>query len=162
MPRAELRIAYPVDDLELEAHCLDALAEALTAINIGWMLEHPEAPCCLACGGVRYEPPRLCGTPVVCQLVEAAPIILARRRATCLGIACYTAAKRRIAGTPCRVACAPLVDDRGNAIPQSWHALVVDADGTVHDPTAELEHEQRAAARQAPAPDKPSCSTCGA
>jgi len=160
MPTAELRIAYPVDDLRLEQACLHALAEALTAINMEWMALHPDAPCCLACGGVRYEQPRLCGTPVVCQLVEAAPVILARRRATCLGIACYTAAKRRLAGTACEVQCLPLQDDRGRVIPQAWHALVVDADGTVHDPTAELEAETAATRRGVAAPAKPSCQTC--
>lgn len=149
---AELRIAYPVDTRDAERLALEHLAEAMVRINVDWFRVHPDAPCCLSCGGVEYEDPRLCGVGVICQSVETAPALLARRRGTCLSLAAYAAAKARLKGHACAVAVAPLLDQRDRPIPQAWHAVVVYRDGSIQDPTNDLLAARAEAPRTADAP----------
>ena len=155
---AELRIAYPVATVEAERLALEHLAEAMVRINVDYFDDHPDAPCCLSCGRIAYEEPRMCGVGVVCQSVETAPALLARGRGTCMSLAAYACAKARARGARCVVAVAPLIDDRGRVIPQAWHAVVVHADGTVQDPTNELLAARDMAPRSADVP----CATCEA
>lgn len=137
------------DDAQFGQQCAE-LAEALTLINL-WELEQDgdTLPCCLACGGVRYQPPQPCGIvttmggrsaavprPYPCQTILDARGIYATQRGTCFDLACERAARLRLQGVDATVVVIPRVED-GKALPGQYHAYVETPDGS-QDPSAEL------------------------
>ena len=139
--QGEFRIRIETDDPELERLMIEGIAQGAVEANMAWMAwmdeQGLEYPCCLGCGDIVYEPAPKCDD--WCQLVDTAPLILRRKRATCFAVAAYTCAKRRMDGKECRVGVVPEVDEvYGQPIPHKWHAVVGYPDGGLEDPTAEL------------------------
>lgn len=135
------------DDAQFGQQCAE-LAEALTLINLWELRQDGDAlPCCLGCGGVRYQPPQPCGPkadascaamprPYPCQRILDARGIYATRRGTCLDLACERAARLRLGGIDATVVVIPRVED-GRALPGQYHAYVETPYGP-QDPSVEL------------------------
>ena len=148
------------DDDQFGQQCAE-LAEALTLINL-WELkaDGDRLPCCLGCGGVRYQPPQPCSTPTgrcapqprpyPCQTILDARGIYETQRGTCFDLACERAARLRLKGTDATVVVVPRLED-GHRIPGQYHAFVETPHGT-EDPSLEL--------RQNPGRSAGSCG-CG-
>lgn len=91
----EARIHLPTPPGPDRATFIAELLETLTEANAVWFGEHPDAPCCPACAGVRYRlPPR----GLACQNFWAAPDVLQRGVAGCADAACYEAGYARAQG----------------------------------------------------------------
>lgn len=137
------------DDAQFGQQCAE-LAEALTLINMWELREDGDAlPCCLGCGGVRYQPPQPCGPPMTgghctpaprpypCQTILDARGIYATKRGTCFDLACERAARLRLRGTDATVVVIPRVEG-GRAMPGQYHAYVETPYGH-EDPSYELQ-----------------------
>lgn len=138
------------DDAQFGQQCAE-LAEALTLINL-WELRQDgdRLPCCLGCGGVRYQAPQPCGfsnggarevcattRPYPCQSLLDARGIYATRRGTCFDLACERAARLRLQGVTATVVVVPRLE-RGRPLPGQYHAYVETPDGP-QDPSQELQ-----------------------
>ncbi len=134
------------DDAQFGQQCAE-LAEALTLINLWELRQDGDAlPCCLGCGGVRYQPPQPCGgetgacattRPYPCQTIRDARGIYAAKRGTCFDLSCERAARLRLRGVDATVVVIPQVEG-GRALPGQYHAYVETPQGP-EDPSAELQ-----------------------
>ena len=133
------------DDAEFGQQCAE-LAEALTLINL-WELRQDgdHLPCCLGCGGVRYQPPQPCAVPSQaaprpspCQTILDIRGVYATKRGTCLDLACERAARLRLKGIDATVVVIPRLED-GRSLPGQYHAYVETPYGH-EDPSFELQN----------------------
>ncbi|MCH9682859.1 MAG: hypothetical protein K0V04_15590 [Deltaproteobacteria bacterium] len=126
------------DDAQFGQQCAE-LAEALTLVNLWELRADGDAlPCCLGCGGVRYQPPQPCGSPYPCQTILDARGIYATQRGTCFDLACERAARLRLRGVGATVVVIPRLGDDGRPLSGQYHAYVETPDG-VQDPARELQ-----------------------
>jgi hypothetical protein len=139
------------DDAQFGQQCAE-LAEALTLINMWELREDGDAlPCCLGCGGVRYQPPQPCGPaadsggrcgvaprPYPCQMILDARGIYSTKRGTCFDLACERAARLRLRGVDATVVVIPRVEN-GQVAPGQYHAYVETPYGH-EDPAFELQN----------------------
>lgn len=137
------------DDSQFGQQCAE-LAEALTLINM-WELRQDgdRLPCCLGCGGVRYQPPQPCGAPGVgwalddgrrpypCQMVLDVRGIYRTKRGTCFDLACERAARLRLRDIDATVVVVPRFE-HGQRLYGQYHAYVETPHG-VEDPSYELQ-----------------------
>ena len=140
MATATLNVRIPVSRFPgdaAEASQILNVAWGVLMANVEWLRSHPEAPCCLGCGGVRYVPPEPCGA--LCQNVDSAAIVVARKAATCIAAAAYEGAKMILDGKSIRLQIEPTLGKDGKPILHAWHVTILLADGTTYDPTKELE-----------------------
>jgi len=112
------------------------MVDGLSEYNAEWLADHPEAQ-----DGPfpTYELPRS-GGRCADQRVASAPIILERNKATCVEWACFVTGLYRLRGeTEAYVRLIPIFSETyGRAVPYQYHAVVVRADGTIEDVTADL------------------------
>ena len=134
-------------DAQFGQQCAE-LAEALTLINT-WELQQDgdRLPCCLGCGGVRYQPPQSCGVggfvgqpprPYPCQTILDARGIYTLKRGTCLDLSCERAARLRLRGIEATVVIVPQLE-QGRPLNGQYHAYVETPHG-IQDPSYELQH----------------------
>ena len=114
------------DDQALKA-VLEALLEIVVQQNILFFRNHPNTPCCLDCGTIKYREPAMADS----LTFATAEDILATGYAGCAGAAAYETAKARMDGKSAKVEL--LV-----TAPRDFHAVVRYADGSTHDPSLEL------------------------
>lgn len=120
------RIHIPLGPGQNRVAVLEQLLNTQAEANAVWFSEHPGAPDCLGCVGVRYYNP-----PVgKCQNFWSAPQVLKRKKASCADAAAYIAGFMLAAGKPARVAVEPI-----DGI--SLHAVVYLGRQRI-DPSAEL------------------------
>lgn len=130
---------------------LEAFLEALTVANEQCYRRYPAGPCCPGCARIRYEAP---SGPQRFRSVEC---MYAEGKGACGDLAAMVAGRRRAKGESCRVRV--VVVDEGA---REFHAVVELGDGTIVDPTAELEAEAAEADEDqgAAEPAAPTCA-CG-
>lgn len=97
------------------------------AANAKYFQAHPDAPCCLDCGTIRYVEPPLSDR----QTFASAPDILRTGTTGCAGAAAYEAGLALSKGTAARVSVEWVA-------PGDYHAVVIYPDGRRSDPSAEL------------------------
>lgn len=128
---------------QIEVSCRDGaefaqqaaeLAEALTVINM-WELSTDQdgIPCCLSCGGVRYEEPTHCDDTYTCQRVRDIRGVYKHQQATCFDLACERAARLRLDGHTAQV-----IITHDGPLARNFHAYV-ESDNGDQDPAAELQ-----------------------
>ncbi len=115
-----------LSDEEL-AEVLAALLNVQALANVRYFERHPEAPCCLGCGKIRYELPALAER----QTFASAYDVCTRKKVGCAGAAAYEAGMAIFKGKEARVA----VELVG---PGEFHAVVIYGDGTRSDPSSKL------------------------
>ena len=116
------------DDAKMVA--LEQLLEALTAVNVAWLREHPEAPW-LYESGVRYEE-----EPAGRDDWQDIPETIALRVGDCEDLGCWRLAELR---TRVREYARPYVKRSVVAPARTvYHVAVRRADGRVEDPSALL------------------------
>ena len=147
MQTAEVPIKFEfVDDVDFMCQTLEAIAEACVRCNQIWLDAAEkigiEAPCCPSCLAdeydFRYVGPEARKCASACQRLDTCPVMLERGEGTCYDLACYFCAIYRSEGKACEVQIVPMMDVYGHHIPGDFHALIVFADGTQRDPSAEL------------------------
>ncbi len=106
---------------------LEELLNLQARANVHYFALHPEAPCCLGCGSIRYQLPRLAER----QTFASAYDVCTLRRVGCAGAAAYEAGMAIHKGKDARVV-VELVS------PGEFHAVVVYPDGRRSDPSAKL------------------------
>ena len=133
---AEVRTRFDFENRDQERAALEYLIEGTVQENVAYMRGQEDPPCCLACAGVRYEPPPRCGA--MCIYADTAPIVLKRKKATCYSIAAYYAAKRRVEGHEARVKLLDVMEGK-RPVPDEFHAIVeLDGGADYEDPTVEV------------------------
>lgn len=106
---------------------LEEVLNLQAAANVYYFRAHPEAPCCLGCGKIKYQLPRLAER----QTFASAHEVCTLRKVGCAGAAAYEAGMALHKGKDARVV-VELVS------PGEYHALVEYGDGTRSDPSAKL------------------------
>lgn len=128
---------------------VEAFLEALVVANEHYFRRLPLGPCCPACAGVRYAPPTPAEARTPGEHFESAERLVVVGKGACGSIAAMVAGRMRaLEGRHARVKLVPQ-----SASARYYHAVVELDDGTIVDPSAELEH---AAAVE----ESPSCG-CG-
>ena len=137
-PIWEFRFLFDGYTDEMVMECLTAMCEGVIRTNMIWFrTAGQDSPCCLSDAGVKYVLPIGCSQPHPCQMVRSAPIILERKKATCIDIACYVAALLRLRGMSADVVFTNMLDGHGDPIKGQYHALV-GTRGGVFDYTQDL------------------------
>lgn len=117
--------------IEETALVLEAFLDALTVANEAYYRRFPAGPCCPGCAGIRYEAP---SGPQAFRSIEC---MYARGKGACGDLAAMVAGRRRAKGETCRVRV--ICTD---AATREFHAVVELGDGTIVDPTEELEADE--------------------
>lgn len=126
---------------------LEDFLEALTRANERYFRRLPQGPCCPHCAGVRYAPPTLRDALAPGEHFESAERLVVLGVGACGSIAAMVAGRMRaLEGRSARVRLVDQDSDR-----RWYHAVVELEDGTIIDPSAELERAANSA------PEEPSC-----
>lgn len=105
----------------------EEMLNVLAGLNAQYFRRHPDAPCCLDCGSIRYKSPPMSRR----QTFPSAPDILRKRKCGCAGAACYVAGMALAKGEEARVIVTITA-------PGDFHAVVRYPDGRETDPSATL------------------------
>lgn len=132
--RPSQRVSYPLDDSAETRAILELRAQALAEGNAIWLAAHPDAPCCAGCAEVKYVPPSDCDLDGSCQDIQDAAALIGSQVGTCIEIAAYDAGNLMVDGQDAQVR---LVENG----PFDYHAVIEMPDGSILDPTAELQAE---------------------
>lgn len=143
-----ISFGFAAYDRDQEADLIEALCEGFVRANAVMIRADPERyPCCTGCGGYLYEEPNNCrvrnwetGVAVDpdCQHVRGAAPMHKLGRGTCIDLACMQAALLRVKdGRDARVIIEDDLGPNGEQRPGKYHALVLLADGSTVDPSAE-------------------------
>ncbi len=114
------------DENQLAA-LVEDLLEIVVRQNVAYFETHPNAPCCLDCGTVKYREPSFASRVTFATAED----ILRTGYAGCAGAAAYMAAKNRTNGIDSKV-----VLQRTGA--RDFHAIVQRPDGSTYDPTLSM------------------------
>lgn len=145
LPAREMCFTYRSVNAENELAVLEALCEGFTRANEMMISGSPDSyPCCNSCGGLHYSDPQpcfirsggSCKKAVNCQRVKGAYELVKSGFGTCIDLACFHAAIKRVKdGEDCWVVLDHELDASGRPIPNSYHAIVAFADGHQVDPS---------------------------
>lgn len=102
------------------------LLNALVAINIEWLKEHPRTPP-LYQSGIRYQHETV-------ENWQAIPELLASKRGDCEDLACYLAAELRVKG----IAARPFLKSKTRDGFTLFHVVVQLPNGQILDPSRRL------------------------
>lgn len=121
---------------EESRECLLAILEALVQCNVAMYRRYPSAHCCPHCAGVKYDPSRAVAEAAQHrQRFVSADRLIAAQVGACGSIAAMVAARMRvIEGKP-----GAFVDLLSKPGRSQFHAVVRLPDGSIADPSKELE-----------------------
>lgn len=114
------------DDLALK-RMLEAILEVVVIENQLYFETHPDAPCCLDCGTIKYREPKFSDRIVFANAED----IIRDKVAGCAGAAAYMAGRGRFKGRR------DIVELEYNG-PRDFHAIVRYPDGSTFDPTLDM------------------------
>lgn len=117
---------------------LEAFLEALTVANAEFYRRYPAAPCCPHCARILYRPPTEAEKAQPGEAFQSAERLVVLGRGACGSIAAMVAGRERAKGRRARVVL-QLQSDPKDPTRRDFHALVEKEDGTLVDPTANLE-----------------------
>lgn len=146
--RWELGVYFDAYTDEMAMDIIAAICEGVIQANAVWMgaVGLDAVPCCLADAEVRYIDPPGCSRKYPCQKILSAPVILQRKVATCIDIACYICAYRRLRGEQGNAVVINMLDMKDRPIKGQYH-VVVDTGMGIHDYTEDLIHGRLAQCR---------------
>jgi len=114
------------DDNQVAA-VVEDLLEIVVRQNVAYFEAHPDTPCCLDCGTVKYREPPFSNRVTFATAED----VLRTGHAGCAGAAAYMAAKNRINGIDSKV----VLQRTGT---RDFHAIVQRPDGSTYDPSLQM------------------------
>lgn len=106
---------------------LEGLLNLQALANVRYFERNPDAPCCLGCGSIKYQLPKLAERQTFASAFE----VCKYKRVGCAGAAAYEAGMAIHKGKDAKVVVELVA-------PGEFHAVVVYPDGRRSDPSAKL------------------------